>query len=331
MSTINEVAEKAGVSVDTVSRVLNEDVSVPATLRRQVVAAMAELDFETGSEAVAASQLGEDVVGLIVPDITNPFFAQLAKNIEMEAASRGIMVMLSNSHEDPVIERKQMRAMYDRAIAGIIVVSTSDESLPLSADIPIVSVDRRYGSYPLVTTDQWHGSGLLAEHLHGLGHRHMAYVAGPLETDVARQRRDGFVARVEALSRPEDPIALSIQSGPFDSDAGEAIGRDILLSVRKGGRITAIATSCDQQAIGVLRCARDLGVHVPQDVSVIGFDDIAMASLVVPRLTTLRQPIEALASGALEQVLSETGFQTDYAIRGSLVIRESTAPPSEWG
>lgn len=292
---------------------------------------MHEQENDAGTEAGSAKNHGEDVVGLIVPDITNPFFAQLAKNIEMEAASRGIMVMLSNSHEDPAIERKQIKAMYDRAISGIIVVSTSDASLPFRTDIPIVSVDRRYGSYPLVTTDQWHGSGMLAEHLYGLGHRHLAYVAGPLETEVARQRRDGFLARVEALSSPEDPIELSVQSGPFDSETGEAIGRDILLSVRKGGRITAIATSCDQQAIGVLRCARDLGVHVPQDVSVIGFDDIAMASLVVPRLTTLRQPIEELASGALERVLSETGFQTDYAIRGSLVIRESTAPPSEWG
>ncbi|WP_422377203.1 LacI family DNA-binding transcriptional regulator [Roseibium sp.] len=291
---------------------------------------MHELEYDADPEAGSARSLGEDVVGLIVPDITNPFFAQLAKHIEMEAALRGIMVMLSNSHEDPAIERKQIKAMYDRSISGIIVVSTSDASLPFSTDIPIVSVDRRYGSYPLVTTDQWHGSGMLAEHLHGLGHRHMAYIAGPLETEVARQRRDGFVARVEALSRPEDPIEMTVQSGPFDSETGEAIGREILLSVRKGGRITAIATSCDQQAIGVLRCARDLGVHVPQDVSVIGFDDIAMASLVVPRLTTLRQPIEDLASGALERVLSETGFTTDYAIRGSLVIRESTAPPSEW-
>jgi len=274
---------------------------------------------------------GSDVVGLIVPDITNPFFAQLAKNVEMEAASRGAMVMLANSHDDPDIERKQIRAMHGRSISGVIVVASSDASRPSSADIPIVSLDRRYGNYPLVATDQRDGAAKVAEHLHGLGHRNIAYLTGPEGMDVARQRRDGFVDRINQLSTPDDPIELSLHSGPFDFETGEAIGRSILLPVRKGARTTAIATASDQQAIGVLRCARDLGIHVPQDVSVAGFDDISMASLVVPRLTTLRQPIEDLAAAAMERVMEPLTFPADIAIRGSMVIRESTAPACNWG
>ena len=120
-----------------------------------------------------------DVVGLIVPDITNPFFAQLAKNIEMEAASRGAMVMLANSHDDADIEHKQVRAMLDIAISGIIIVATSDASRPCGADVPIVSLDRRFGNFPLVSTDQRDGAAKVADHLHELGHRCIAYLAGP--------------------------------------------------------------------------------------------------------------------------------------------------------
>ncbi|WP_420412869.1 substrate-binding domain-containing protein [Roseibium sp.] len=271
-----------------------------------------------------------NVIGLIVPDITNPFFAHLAKNIEMEAASRGGMVMLANSHDDPDIERKQVRAMHDWPVTGVIVVAVSDASRPYEASIPVISLDRRYGSYPLVATDQRDGGRKAAEHLYELGHRTIAYIAGPETMEVARERRDGFVDQINKLSSPEDPINLTLHSGDFAFAAGETIARGIFLNVRKGDRTTAIATASDQQAIGVLRCARDLGIHVPQDVSVVGFDDITLASLVVPRLTTLRQPIEAIASRAVDQVLAKTQQKTDYAIRGSLIIRESSAQASRW-
>lgn len=283
-------------------------------------------------ERKASSDQGTtgQVIGLIVPDITNPFFAHLAKIIEMEAASRGGMVMLANSHDDPDIERKQVRAMHDWPISGVLVVAASDTNRPYEASLPVISLDRRYGNYPLVATDQRDGGRKIAEHLYGLGHRSIAYIAGPEAMSVARERRDGFVEIINDLSSPEDPIQLSLYSGEFDFASGETIARDILLQVRKGTRTTAIATASDQQAIGVLRCARDLGIHVPQDVSVVGFDDIALASLVVPRLTTLRQPIEALASRSVDQILAKRPSRSDFAIRGSLIIRESTAPASRW-
>jgi LacI family transcriptional regulator len=270
------------------------------------------------------------VIGLIVPDITNPFFAQLAKSIEMEVASRGGMVMLANSHDDPGIELKQVRAMHDWPVTGVIVVAGSDASRSYSAELPIISLDRRYGTYPLVATDQRDGARKVVDHLHGLGHRIIAYIAGPENLEVARERRDGFIERVNELSTPDDEIDLTVHTGEFDFASGEAVARNILLQLRRGFRITAIATASDQQAIGVLRCARDLGVHVPQDVSVIGFDDITLASLVVPRLTTLRQPIEDIASVAVDRIVAKIDAPSDHAIRGSLIVRESTAPASRW-
>jgi len=323
MPTIKDVARKAGVSVGTVSRVLSKNESVKQPLKERVLAAMAELDYKPNLAARALRTNSIDVIGLVVPDITNPFFAQLAKNIEMEAAKRGHSVMLANSHDDEAAEKTQIAALLDRAVCGIIVVATSDSNRTHKTDIPIVSLDRRLGHYPLVSTDHRDGSAKIADHLVGLGHRRIAYIGGPQSMEVARQRRDGFVARIEALSTVDDPITLTVHEGQFDYDSGEEIGRTLLTGAT-GTRPTAIAAASDQQAIGVLRCARDLKIAVPADLSVTGFDDITLASLVVPRLTTLRQPIEQLARSAVERIFHGE-VASDEAIAGEVVVRESTA------
>ncbi|AMN56047.1 LacI family transcriptional regulator [Labrenzia sp. CP4] len=323
MPTIKDVARKAGVSVGTVSRVLSKNESVKQPLKERVLAAMKELDYKPNLAARALRTNSIDVIGLVVPDITNPFFSQLAKNIEMEAAKRGHSVMLANSHDDEEAEQTQIAALLDRAVCGVIVVATSDGGQTHKADVPIVSLDRRFGPYPLVATDHFDGSAKIADHLVGLGHRRIAYIAGPQSMEVARQRREGFVARIKALSTPEDPITLTVHEGHFDYDSGEDIGRSILKDTSRETRPTAIAAASDQQAIGVLRCARDLKIAIPADLSVTGFDDIALAALVVPRLTTLRQPIEQLAGSAVARIFAGEAA-ADEAIAGEIVVREST-------
>jgi len=325
MPTIKDVARKAGVSVGTVSRVLSKNETVKEPLKKRVLAAMQALNYKPNLAARALRTNSIEVIGLVVPDITNPFFSQLAKNIEMEAAKRGHSVMLANSHDDIEAEKTQISVLLDRSVCGVIVVATSDGGKGHKADVPIVSLDRRFGTYPLVATDHYDGSQKIADHLVGLGHRRIAYIAGPQSMEVARERRDGFVARIEELSNPDDPISLSVHEGQFDYDSGEEIGRTILKDAPTGTRPTAIAAASDQQAIGVLRCARDLKLAVPKDLSVTGFDDITLASLVVPRLTTLRQPIERLAVTAVERVLAGEAARADEAIGGEVVVRESTA------
>ena len=325
MPTIKDVARKAGVSVGTVSRVLSKNDTVKQPLKLRVQAAMKELDYKPNLVARALRTNSIDVIGLVVPDITNPFFAQLAKNIEMEAAKRSHSVMLANSHDDMETEKTQIAALLDRSVCEVIVVSTSDGSDLGKADVPIVSLDRRFGTYPLIATDHYDGSQKIADHLYELGHRRIAYIAGPLSMDVARHRREGFVSRIRALSSDHDPIELNVYEGQFDYDSGEEIGRRILGQNAGGNRPTAIAAASDQQAIGVLRSARDLKLDVPSDLSVAGFDDITLASLVVPRLTTLRQPIEALAATAVEQIFNTETPLADRAIEGDVVKRESTA------
>ncbi|WP_306142867.1 LacI family DNA-binding transcriptional regulator [Roseibium sp. MMSF_3412] len=326
MPTIKDVARKAGVSVGTVSRVLAKNETVKHPLKLKVQAAMKELDYKPNLAARALRTNSIDVIGLVVPDITNPFFAQLVKNVEMEAAKRSHSVMIANSHDDTDTEKTQIAALLDRAVRGIIVVATADGRGLETTDVPIVSLDRRFGNFPLIATDHYDGSQKIADHLHALGHRRIAYIAGPLSMDVAQSRREGFVNRIEALSTPRDPIELTVLEGQFDYDAGEELGRKILTQTPATERPTAIAAASDQQAIGVLRCARDLKLDVPGELSVAGFDDIALASLVVPRLTTLRQPIEALALSAVEQIFETNSASKDKAIAGDIVKRESTAP-----
>ncbi len=326
MPTIKDVARKAGVSVGTVSRVLAKNEAVKHPLKLRVEAAMKELDYKPNLAARALRTNSIDVIGLVVPDITNPFFAQLAKNVEMEAAKRGHSVMLANSHDDPQAEKTQIAALLDRAVRGVIVVATSDGGMPHKADVPIVSLDRRFADQPLVATDHFDGSGQVADHLYRLGHRRIAYIAGPQNMEVARQRQDGFVSRIKALSSDGDPIELIVLEGQFDYESGEELGRKLLNPGQQALRPTAIAAASDQQAIGVLRSAQDLKLNIPEDLSVAGFDDISLASLVVPRLTTVRQPIEELAASSVSRIFEEGLAGSDIAIAGEIIARESTAP-----
>ncbi len=329
MPTVKDVAKRAGVSVGTVSRVLSKNTTVKQPLKERVLSAMNELDYKPNLVARALRTNRIDVIGLVVPDITNPFFAQLAKCIETEAALRDHSVMLANSHDDEQTERKQISALLDRAPRGIIVVAAADSgTLGYETNVPIVSLDRRYDGYPLVSTDHSHGSAAIADHLHQLGHRRIAYIAGPQNTEVGRLRKDSFVTRMTQLNIKEDPVELQIFEGQFDYGAGEDIGRTILAGPDHK-RPSAIAAASDQLAIGVLRAARDLKIDVPVDLSVTGFDDISLASLVVPRLTTIRQPFNKLARTALLRIFAPDSTADEIELEGELIVRGSTAAPRQ--
>lgn len=327
MTTVRDVAKMAGVSVGTVSRVLSENKAVKQPLKERVLSAVQKLDYKPNLAARALRTNRIDVIALVVPDITNPFFAQLAKCIETEAAKRGHSVMLANSHDDANTERKQISALLDRSPRGMLVVAAADTGdLGYSTDVPIVSLDRRFENFPLVSTDHSEGSAQIADHLYKLGHRKIAYISGPQNTEVGRSRKDGFISRMEELNSKDDPVTLRTFEGLFDYRSGEDIGRQILTTSDEW-RPTAIAAASDQLAIGVLRTARDLKREIPADLSVTGFDDIALASLIVPRLTTIRQPTELLAETALAYVFSENDTPEEKTIKGEIVIRGSTSAP----
>lgn len=326
LPTIKDVATEAGVSVGTVSRVLSNEAAVKQLLREKVEAAIIVLGYRPNLTARALRTNRIDVLGLIVPDITNPFFAQLAKSIEAQADMRGHSVILANSHNDVEAERRHMSALLDRSVRGILIVAASDSGeFDLKTNIPIVSLDRRFAKFPLVATNHVSGSALVADHLYKLGHRRIVYIAGPQNTEVGRQRQKGFVDRIKKLARGHEVIDLQVYSAEFDYVSGERIARQILSS-KKSERPTAIAAASDQMAIGALRAARDLKLDVPADLSIAGFDDISLAELVVPRLTTVRQPTDHIARRAVEIIFDTNGQSVEDAISGELIARDSTGP-----
>ncbi|MBX5199358.1 LacI family DNA-binding transcriptional regulator [Rhizobium sp. NZLR10] len=326
MPTIKDVAEYAGVSVGTVSRVLSGEAAVKPVLREKVSAAISALGYRPNVTARALRTSKTDVIGLVVPDITNPFFAQLAASVERAALECGHSLMLASSHDDREAEQSHVFAFLDRSVRGIIVVASSDGSgLPLEGAVPIISLDRRFGTFPLVSTNHAQAAALIADHLYGLGHRHIAYIAGPPDTEAGRMRKEGFVSRIDLFGKTGEAVELEIAYGKFDYESGEKVARD-LLSRPPQDRPTAIAAASDQQAIGALRAARDLKIDVPRKLSVTGFDDISLANLVVPRLTTIRQPADTLARRAVSLLLEEPPGKGDEMIDGSLIVRGSSGP-----
>ncbi|WP_417805207.1 LacI family DNA-binding transcriptional regulator [Thalassospira lucentensis] len=329
MATIKDVAARAGVSVGTVSRVLANNQTVKQPLREKVSDAVAELGYKPNLAARALRTNRIDVIGVIVPDITNPFFAQIAKEIEIQAADMGHSVMLANTHDDQQHEAKQISALLDRSPRGIIVIAATDNgNFAPETDIPIVALDRPFGDFPFVSTDHEAAAALIADHICDLGVERVAYIAGPQSTQVARVRKAGFVNRISQRNNAGSQVELQIEEALFDYASGENIARR-LLGRPVDQRPHAIVAASDQQAIGALRAALDLKLRVPDDVLITGFDDIALASLVVPRLTTIRQPSSELARRALELVLDPTELRntSSLLLPGELIVRGSSGGP----
>lgn len=329
MATVRDVAKHAGVSVGTVSKVLARDATVKEVRRERVLQAIAELNYTPNQTARALRTKKVNVIGLVVPDITNPFFAKLAMQVEKHASARGHTVMLTNTMDDPRTEERQIAALLEQSLHGLIVVATNDsQDVSLGAlDIPVVSLDRRYGATGLVSVDHETSSARVAEHLLDLGHRHLAYLAGPQDTETGRLRKAGFLKVVERTRAGGTDLTVDILEGAFDFDSGEDCART-LLDPARGAVPTAIATGNDQMAVGALRAANDLGMRVPDQLSVVGFDDIDLASIVIPRLTTIAQPTDKLCELAVSRLLSDKVADVrDASIAGALVIRGSSSPP----
>jgi len=323
--TIKEVAKDAGVSVGTVSRVLAKTAEVKQPLRERVNRSIIKLKYKPNLAARALRANHVNVIGLMVPDITNPYFAQVANLLESEASKKGYALILASSHGDVNHEARQFSALLDHSPKGIVLIPTSDTiKMELPKNIRISILDRPLAEMNAIALDQGKSSALAADHLVELGHRKIAYIAGPHDIQTSIEREAGFSNRIAELQSKNDSIELTVFRGQFDYTSGEAIARDIL-SLVQSKRPTAIAAASDQQAIGAIRAATDMGVSVPNEVSVIGFDDIVLAELLVPRLTTIRQPVYDMVIEALDQILGRDDSICNQRYMGELIVRSTTA------
>ena len=328
MASVRDVAARAGVSVGTVSRVINRHEDVAPALRDRVEAAMRELSYAPNALARNFRRQRTGAVGVVVPDVTAPFFADLVKQIEWVARNQGYALLIGNSDNRSDIENEYISRLHERGVDGLILVpSTGVEHLPLDYRSPVVIVDQDVDGVDVIATDHEAGAREIVEHLAGLGHRRIACIAGP--QTAFRQRLAGYRSIVEPLL---------IQDGVEDRDdyvriepMGEQRGFDsahLLLDLPIPP--TAIFAASDQQAVGVLRACADRDLRVPRDISVVGFDDIPLAELLQPRLTTVRQPTAELGRLAVERLLfrleSPSAPPLRQVLPGEVRLRRSSGP-----
>jgi LacI family transcriptional regulator len=317
--------------VSRVSRVINEHPTATPAIRERVKLAIRELGYVPNAIAGSLRSRRSKTIGLIIPDVTNPFFSELALHVERSAAAAGYNVILGNSDNSTDRQKHYLRALAVRRVDGIILVPARGIDPSFEFEIPLVGVDREVVGRQFVASDNRAGAKSAVAYLHRLGHRLIACIAGPQDLPNAQERRMGYedVALPILRSAGVDPSAY-IVCADFSYDSGYAATRRLLAV---SPRPTAIFASSDQQAIGGLRAAADLGLAVPRDLSIVGFDDIPLANLVMPRLTTVGQPVAAIGVLAMRLLLdlfsgAAVPRRRRHLLATSLQIRQSCAPPS---
>lgn len=332
VTTIKHVAARAGVSFTTVSHVLNGTRRVSDAARQRVEHAIAEMGYSPSAIARALKTSETHVLGVLVPNITNPFFAELTRGIEDCCRQTRYSVFLCNSDDDPERQGRYLQTLLERRVDGLLLAAAAGEAAALadrleSARVPTVVVERSIAGLTadVVRVDHQAGAKLAVSHLLGLGHRAIACLSGPSRFAVSQGRVAGWREAMVEAGIGIDPAWL--QEGEFSAADGHALTRRLL---QRPSGITAIFASNDLLAIGALRAAAEMGIAVPSQLSVIGFDGIDLGAYVWPTLTTVGHPIRALgetaASVLIERIASRPTGRREVVLPAQLLLRESTGP-----
>lgn len=334
MATIYDVARAAGVTAATVSVALSGRGVVSPETRARIIRCAQELGYRPNLVARSLTMRRTHTIGLVVFDITNPFYAEVALAVEQTAHRAGYRVVFANTTGDVDLGAQLLDDLASRQVDGIIAMpgGLSAAAVKAIADtgMPIVAClwdeEMHVGLSPAIGVDFAAGGRLVADHLLDLGHRRIALVAiGNPEEGWLRARIAAFRDRLEERGHPIEPELW--QWGDAGLDDGYAAGRR-LLGLRRPP--TAVFVSNDLMAIGVLAAAREHGCSVPRDLSVVGFDDIHLARYLMPPLTTVRvekTTLMATATGLLLRMIDGEAVPSLQSLAPSLVLRGSTAPP----
>ena len=322
--TIRDVARRAEVSVATVSRALTSPELVRAETRSRVLAAASELGYQPNRAARGLITGKTGNIGIVVPDLDNPFFTGVLKAVQARAAQADYAVFVANSDEDPVAEAKLVHAMA-KQVDGVVLCSPglADSQVHEAArNTSLVLINRRLHGVPCTLMDSGSGVRQVVEHLVALGHRRIAFLNGPRTSWSNQERRRGLALAVE-----QHGVDL-VDLGPFAPRyEGGRQAADLALAAD----VTAIMAYNDIMALGVLARLRDRGVSVPDDVSVTGFDDLTYAALCSPPLTTVAMPVAAAGRTAVNMLLdwldSDDTQVPQVELETQLIVRGTTTPP----
>ena len=336
MASINEVARQAGVSITTVSRVLNpvSEYPVATATRRRVLAAASALHYSPSALARALVTRRSHMIGVLLGDIVDPYFAEIVRGIEDVARREGYLVVICNTSRDPGTERRYVTALREYRADAIIFLGGDIFDAPTRRALVrelasmgdhgavALAVAGDHADLPAIDIDHAAGAEEMVRYLVGLGHTRIAFVSGPLTVSTSRYRRDGFLNAMAAAGLAADLVA----EGDFSYAGGQAAALELL-----AGKPTAIFAANDQMALGALAACRAAGIGVPADVSVVGYGSTSAAEHAVPGLTSLSMPRHQLGAEAMQAVVDALALPKPRVFARRLpfhlVIRDSSGPP----
>ena len=288
MARLKDIAQAAGVSIATVSNVVNGTKPATPAVERRVLAAIERLGYHPDPYARTLRTGASRSLGLVVPDLTNPYFPALVQAIETRARELGFVLIVMDAGNDAEHETEALTLLAAYRVAGVVWVPVEHER-SLDWPYPIVTVDRAVPGCDTVVADHAQGGALIGQHALALGHRRIGLLSGPRTLPSAADRRAAFLAAVAG----EAEVAWEM-TVPFSSELSPAVVARIAEP-----DCSLVVCANDAVAVAVLRAARDAGLRVPDDLSVIGFDDVPWADFVEPALTTVRQPLTDLGRNAV--------------------------------
>lgn len=327
MATLSDVAEEAGVSPTAVSRYLNNRIELPQSTRDRIDKAIAKLNYRPNLMAKRLSTGRTEAIGLVTPEIANPFFSELAGAVEAEAQRHGYAVYMSSTQGDRAREIDAIQRLQDQHVDGLIMMTNQPDDgtlaalLRLQQNVVLLDEDIPGVSLPRVFVQNEQGTYLATRHLIAAGHRDIAIVSGPQDLMSVRERLAGFERAMIEAGLPVRPGWVLL------GDYGRQYGRAAATLLLAGDpRPTAIMACSDYIAIGIVEATRQMNLGVPSDISLVSFDDTPMVELIDPPLTAVRQPISEMgrvAFGQLLALMNKTDVVAETRLPVDLIIRKS--------
>lgn len=331
LTTIKDIARISGISKSTVSRVINNAPHVSDKKRELVKSVMENLDYTPDYGARGMRTNKSSSVGFFLPDYANPFYSEILKGIETVARKKNYMTIVCHTDEDPETEIHYVRELLKRKIDGIVFCTYNHSAAgtaylkQISKKIPIVFMDPVYSdnTFSSVVSDGYSGTKEAVKYLAGLSCQKIAYIRGPVKLAVTHERFKGYLEGLDDNNISVDDNL--IYEGDFSIESGEAAVKYFLAAKKKPD---AILAATDLMAIGAIKALKRAEYKIPDDMKVVGFDNIKMSELIEPSLTTIAQPIQELSMNAanilFEQIESENRESQKLVLPCRLVIREST-------
>jgi DNA-binding LacI/PurR family transcriptional regulator len=329
VKTLRDVAKVAGVSIATASRVLNNHEYVSEKTRNKVLSAVEDLGYRPSRLAVGLRTGRTRIFGLIISDIGNPYFASVVRGIEDIAYANGYNLILCNSDEDPEKEELYINVFLDSAVSGAIIACAREDSMCggklLDAGIPIVAMDRRMMNFNVdtVITNNVKGAYEAVIHLIEQGHRKIGFIGGPLHTTTGRERWEGYK---KALSEHGYELNQDlIKLGNFKQRSGQEAASELL---EKDDRPTALFAANNFMTLGALNSIHDKGLKIPDEIAIVGFDDLPWAQSLDPPLTAVEQSANELGKTAADLLIKRIDDPnrpiTTVTLNTNLVVRKSS-------